>query len=79
LRVKLSTDRFQLGNLRFGKPPSQRRSVVRQGLHLLDDGLVGFSGLQSQVCGQQKIAAKAFCNLHHVSAMTQIVYIFLQR
>ena len=78
LRVKLEHHRLELGDQRFGQGLLSGGAARGGGLHLLDDGLVGFSRLHRQLAGQQKVAAVAVCNLHHVSAMAQVVYIFLQ-
>src|ERR1039457_514349 len=48
------------------------------GFHLVNYGLVGQGSLQRQLAGQQKIAAVAVGHLHHVSAVAQIDYVFLQ-
>ena len=40
--------------------------------------LLACGGLHRKLARQQKVAAVALRNLHHVSAMTQIVYVFLQ-
>ncbi len=78
LAGKAQHDRLQLGDQCFGHGLFRGGAARGRGFHLLDDGLVGLSGLHRKLAGQQKVAAVAFCNLHHVSAMTQIVYIFLQ-
>jgi hypothetical protein len=41
-------------------------------------GLVGGGSLQGQLARQQEIAAVALGDLHHVSAVAEICYVFFQ-
>ncbi len=71
-------DRRELGDQFLSLNLFSGRAAGRSGLHLLNDSLVGLGGLQRQLARQQIIAAVAFRDLHHVSAVAKIGYVFLQ-
>src|ERR1019366_1318975 len=50
----------------------------RGGLHLLDDGLVAGGRFNRQLVRDEVVAAIALGNFHHVAAMAELVYVFLQ-
>src|SRR5205807_6029748 len=54
------------------------RLAHSRGLHLLDHCLVRRVRLDGKFFGEQIVAPIAIGNLHHVTAMAQLIYIFFQ-
>ena len=78
LAGKAEHNGLELGDQFLGLSLLSSGAASSGSLHLLDDGLVGQGGLQRQLAGQQKVAAVAVGDFHHVSAVAQIGYVFLQ-
>ena len=51
---------------------------MADGLHLLDDGLVGGVGLDGELVGAAGNCGHSLGDLHHVAAVAEVVYIFFQ-
>ena len=76
--MKHKLDTGELLRQGFGIALLARQAAHRGGLHLLDDGAIGRRGFNRQLLGQQKIAAIAFGDLHHVTAGAKLGYIFFE-
>src|SRR5580698_887577 len=78
LACKAQCKGFQLCSQSFGKRLLRSGAADSSGLHLFNDGLVRSGSLQCELARQQEIATIALGYFHHVSAVTEICYVFLQ-
>ena len=71
-RVKLQADPLELLGQQLGVGLLLDAAAHGGGLHLLDDGLVGRTGFNGELAGQQIVASVPFGDLHHIAAGAQL-------